>query len=195
VLYKPSGLLSIPGRKPHLADSIWTRLQDQFPHRRIGLIHRLDRDTSGLMLFSSDEDLQGRLGRLFEQRRIHKEYRARVLGSFRAELGIINAPLRKDWSRRDAPVYQVHPEGRVARTRFECLKRGEDYSEMRLFPETGRSHQLRVHLQRLGHPIAGDPIYAAEDPSPRLCLCATRLRFRHPLTREELDFQLPIDYE
>ncbi len=191
VLDKPSGLLSIPGRAPELADSLWTRLRQAFPDREVLLVHRLDRDTSGLILFALDRGAQAAMGRLFERREIHKEYTALVHGIPTATRGLIDAPLRKDWTRNDPPVHIVDPlRGKPALTRWEVIAAGGEEARLRLLPETGRSHQLRVHLRQIGHPIVGDPIYGPHPPQGPMRLCATALSFTHPLRHEPLHLRI-----
>lgn len=192
VVNKPARLLTIPGRSPDKADCLWTRLKDQFPEEEVLLVHRLDRDTTGLMVFALSRGAQRNLNRQFEKREVEKEYLAVVHGHLREESGTIDAPLKKDWTRNDPPVYIVDAErGKSARTRWQRLWAENGYSAVRLFPETGRSHQLRVHMLTLGHPIAGDPIYAPPDSPPGMRLHAARLAFRHPVTGEPLSFEQP----
>ena len=181
VVHKPSGLLSVPGRTPDLQDCLWNRLIDHFPVREVFLVHRLDRDTSGLILFAHTREAQTKMGQAFEKRRVEKEYQALVHGHLEEASGVIEGLIRKDWSRNDKPVYILDPErGKPSCTRFEVMNREGDFTRVRLFPETGRSHQLRVHMQSLGHSIVGDPIYGREGEMPPLYLCAVRLAFRHP---------------
>ena len=196
VLNKPSGLLSVPGRTPELQDCLWNRLRSDFPDDDIRLVHRLDRDTSGLILFARTHEAQVALGRAFEKRKVHKEYLAVVHGLPEADEGVVEGLIRKDWSRTDKPVYILDPErGRTSRTRYRVEERSGGRTRVRLFPETGRSHQLRVHLKSLGHPIVGDPIYGPEGDAPPLFLCAVALEFNHPVTREPLRVRIsPPDY-
>jgi tRNA pseudouridine32 synthase/23S rRNA pseudouridine746 synthase len=196
VVNKPSGLLSVPGRTPDLQDCLWKRLQDQFPEREVLLVHRLDRDTSGLIVFAFTREAQAGLGRSFEKRKVEKEYVAWVRGTLERDSGTVEGLMRKDWSRYDKPVYIMDPErGKSSQTSFEVLERTADRTKVLLRPRTGRSHQLRVHMKSLGHPIVGDPIYGPEGDVPPLHLAASRLRFRHPVTREALEFCAPLpDY-
>ncbi len=195
VVNKPSGLLSVPGRKPELQDCVWGRLQHQFPDEEILLVHRLDRDTSGLMIFAKNKETQGNLGRQFEARRVHKEYVALVHGELPEKEGVIDGPIRKDWTKNDPPVYFICPEkGKPAVTRYQVESVEGGFSRVRLFPETGRSHQLRVHMLSLGCPIVGDPIYSPGDGGPRLCLHAERIEFYHWLKKEKLVFEEPAEF-
>ena len=195
VVHKPSGLLTVPGRKPELQDCLWSRLKNQFSERDVLLVHRLDRDTSGLILFASTSETQGNLGRQFENRRIHKEYVAKVHGHPPEKEGVIDGPIRKDWTRNDPPLYFICPDkGKAAVTRYQVDSTDGKFTRVRLFPETGRSHQLRVHMLSVGCPIVGDPIYSPGDGGERLCLHAERIEFYHAVKKEKLDFRVPADF-
>lgn len=175
---KPAGLLSVPGKGPDLADCLLARVQAAFPHAL--LVHRLDRDTSGVMVFALTPHAQRHLGLQFEKRHARKAYLARVWGVPDAPEGTIDLPLMVDWPNRPRQI--VDPAGKPARTRWKLLRTEGETARLRLFPETGRSHQLRVHMLAIGHPILGDPLYA-EGPAreaPRLMLHAESLRLRHP---------------
>ncbi len=188
---KPSGLLTIPGRTPELQDCLWNRLKEVFAPQEVFLVHRLDRDTSGLICFALSREAQSGLGKLFEKRKVRKEYIAEVEGALTPSEGLIEAPLRKDWSRFDAPVYIVcHERGKRSLTRYETLHRGATRSQVRLFPETGRSHQLRVHMAHQGCPIVGDPIYGHGRGPGELKLFSVFLSFLHPLTQQRVDVRL-----
>lgn len=176
---KPSGLLSVPGKGPHLADCLLSRVQEAFPDAL--LVHRLDRDTSGVMIFALTPHAQRHLGLQFEKRMTKKTYVARVWGVPDAKSGTIELPLIVDWPNR--PLQKVCFEtGKPARTDWRIVKTGTRTTRVRLQPHTGRSHQLRVHMQALGHPILGDPFYAtgAARDFPRLMLHSEELRFKHP---------------
>ncbi len=179
VLNKPSGLLSVPGKGAHLADCLLSRAQAAFPQAL--LIHRLDRDTSGLMVFALTPLAQKHVGQQFERRGVKKTYVARVWGHLEPRDGTVDAPLIVDWPNR--PLQKICLEtGKVAVTDWKVLRHGADESRVRLMPRTGRSHQLRVHMLSLGHPILGDPFYATGQARdfPRLMLHAEELRLRHP---------------
>ena len=204
---KPSGLLSQPGLGPDLADSLITRVQQRWPELR--LVHRLDRDTSGLLLLAFSPEIHRQLSGLFAARAIHKAYWAEVAGHPRAQGGLIDGPLARIGTR--PPRYGPLPEeqgGKPAITQWRVLQRrwdGQDrpISRLLLVPRTGRSHQLRVHLEQIGHPILGDPIYGAapgfsEGASPgadRLRLHAWGLRIRHPATGKPLRLRCPAPWE
>ena len=175
---KPAGLLSVPGRGAHLADCLLARVQAVFAEAL--LVHRLDRDTSGVMVFALTPHAQRHLGLQFERRQARKAYLARVHGRLDPRRGTVDLPLAVDWPNR--PRQRVDPEGREAVTDWRVLRASGAESRVRLHPRTGRSHQLRVHMAELGHPILGDPFYAtgAAREHPRLMLHAEALRLRHP---------------
>lgn len=178
-VHKPSGLLSVPGKGAHLADCLIARVQAVFPEAL--LVHRLDRDTSGVMVFALTPHAQRHLGLQFEKRQTKKTYLARVFGRVEDREGTVDLPLIVDWPNR--PKQHVDFEnGKPAVTDWKVLRYEENATRMRLFPQTGRSHQLRVHMLELGHPILGDPFYATGDAlnAPRLMLHAESLRLRHP---------------
>ncbi|KQI70189.1 pseudouridine synthase [Loktanella sp. 3ANDIMAR09] len=176
---KPAGLLSVPGKGPHLADCLIARVQSVFPDAL--LVHRLDRDTSGVMVFALTPHAQRHLGLQFENRQTRKTYVARVHGQVAEAKGTVDLPLCVDWPNRPRQMVD-HANGRAAVTDWRRLKRGSDETRMRLMPKTGRSHQLRVHMLAIGHPILGDPFYAtgAALDYPRLMLHSESLAFRHP---------------
>ncbi len=179
VVNKPAGLLSVPGKGEHLSDCLLSRVQAAFPDAL--LVHRLDRDTSGVMIFALTPHAQRHLGLQFEKRQTKKVYVARVWGEVEEKTGTIDLPLIVDWPNR--PRQKVdHVEGRPAVTDWRVVRRDEGTTRVRLYPHTGRSHQLRVHMAAIGHPILGDPFYA-DGPArdfPRLMLHSESLRIRHP---------------
>jgi len=190
VVNKPSGLLSVPGRGEDKQDCLISRVQVEFPDALI--VHRLDMETSGLMMLARDKITHRQLSGLFQQRAVQKRYVAVVDGVLRDATGSIDLPLICDWPNR--PRQKVdHQQGKPSCTRFTVLGPGVDaYStRVELIPETGRSHQLRVHMQSLGHAILGDRFYASEQArakSSRLLLHAVSLAFVHPLSAEPLQF-------
>lgn len=194
VVNKPHGLLSVPGRGPHLADCLLSRVQAVFPTAL--LIHRLDRDTSGVMVFALTPHAQRHIGLQFEKRQTKKIYVARVAGHVSAPSGQIDLPLIVDWPNR--PRQKVcHETGKSAVTDWKRLKTDEHETRMRLMPKTGRSHQLRVHMLALGHPILGDPFYAEGTnltDYPRLMLHAKELRLRHPDGGKGMAFKSPAPF-
>ena len=178
VVNKPAGLLSVPGKGEHLADCLLTRVQTAFPTAL--LVHRLDRDTSGVMVFAATPGAQRHLGLQFEKRQTKKAYVARVHGRMEEAEGTIELPLIVDWPNRPRQMV-CHETGREAITGFKRLKAEDAESRVRLFPRTGRSHQLRVHMAESGHPILGDPFYSENAGAwPRMMLHAEELRLRHP---------------
>lgn len=189
---KPPGLLTVPGRGPDKQDCLINRLLSEHPNSRI--VHRLDMATSGLVIIAQSLPALQALGRLFETRQIAKEYTAVVDGLLEEDQGEINLPLICDWPNRPKQMV-CHETGKSAQTHFEVIERNEEVMQSRvtLRPVTGRSHQLRVHMQALGHPIVGDEFYAPEEvraASPRLLLHATRLKFQHPFEDREMDISL-----
>jgi tRNA pseudouridine32 synthase/23S rRNA pseudouridine746 synthase len=193
VVDKPSGLLSVPGKGPHLADCLIARVQAVFPDAL--LVHRLDRDTSGVMVFALTAQAQRHLGLQFEKRQTKKTYSAIVAGHVAERSGVVDLPLIVDWPNR--PLQMVDFEnGRQAITEWRVARHEGDNTRMRLFPQTGRSHQLRVHMREIGHPILGDPFYAtgpARD-APRLMLHAEELRLRHPEGGKGMRFRAPVPF-
>ena len=184
-LLKPSGLLSQPGLGPELADSLISRAQERWPEVR--LVHRLDRDTSGLILLARDATTHRALSAAFAERRVRKTYLAVVQGLPADRGGVINQPLARIATR--PPRYGVVPleqGGKPALTRWRVLRRFEGSSLLLLQPRTGRSHQLRVHLTDLGHPVLGDPLYGEPAAAPRLQLHAAGLQLLHPATGKPL---------
>ena len=187
VLDKPSGLLSVPGKLEGREDCLIARLVDEYPEAL--LVHRLDCDTSGVMIFARDKVAQGFLGQEFEKRRAKKSYLARLWGIMTDDHGRVDLPLCADWPNRPKQMVD-HVNGRQAITDWEVIARTSDETRVRMFPLTGRSHQLRVHMAELGHPILGDPIYASGPAAayPRLMLHAETLGLHHPETRAWVSF-------
>ncbi|MGE0609101.1 MAG: RluA family pseudouridine synthase [Pirellulales bacterium] len=194
VLDKPSGLLAVPGRGPDKQDCLASRALIQFPSARV--VHRLDRDTSGVFVMALDAETQRILGRQFEERRIAKTYLAVVAGIVSQESGRIDLPLRKDFDH--PPRHMVdHLQGKPSETEWRVLHRGADRTWLELRPRTGRSHQLRIHLQQIGHPILGDPLYATAEIqalAPRLLLHAASLCLVHPSTDAALTVTSPCGF-
>lgn len=193
VVNKPSGLLSVPGKGEDLADCLLSRLEVAFPTVR--LVHRLDRDTSGVMVFALTAYAQKFLGQQFEARKVKKTYVARVLGRVEPKEWQVDLPLIVDWPNR--PKQKVcHETGKEAVTDWKVMKAGDDESRVRLFPQTGRSHQLRVHMLASGHPILGDPLYAPETcgEHDRLMLHAEELRVNHPENGHGLRFRAKVPF-
>ena len=197
-LAKPAGLLSVPGRGPDKRDSLLLRATARWPDAL--LVHRLDQATSGLMLLARSLPVQRALGQAFAERRVDKRYLAIVHGLVPAPdtadgWSDIELPLLVDWPHR--PRSKVdHRHGKPSHTRWRLLARdpARQASVLELQPVTGRSHQLRVHLLALGHPIVGDRLYRPDDPAPRLMLHATRLEFVHPGSGRPLSLHHPAPF-
>ena len=207
VLEKPSGLLSVPGRGPEKQDCLSKRVQDRYPEALI--VHRLDQDTSGLLLMARGIEAQRRLSKLFETRQVKKRYVAVVAGqpeqTQAADLPdedgwrTIDGPILLDWERR--PLHIIHPDGKASRSRWRALQSSHSdsfsASLIELEPVTGRTHQLRVHLQAIGHPILGDALYATPEQqalAPRLLLHAHALALPHPRLGETIAFHSPCPF-
>jgi len=191
VLDKPSGLLSVPGKGEALADCLEARVQARHPQALT--VHRLDRDTSGLVVMAMNAAAQRHLGLQFERRKLAKTYVAVVSGVVDAGEGEIDLPLIADWPNR--PLQKVCFEhGKPALTRWRVLDRGPCSTRLALEPHTGRSHQLRVHMKELGHPILGDPMYGDAGSAPRLMLHAHTLELHHPADGHRLVLEAPVPF-
>ncbi len=191
---KPHLLLSIPGRHPLNRDSLISRLQRDYPSASI--VHRLDLDTSGIMVVPLNRPAHAHLSRQFQQRLVHKSYHAVVYGAVEKDTGDIDLPIAPDWS--DRPRQTIcYERGKSALTRYEVIERQADRTRVILKPVTGRSHQLRIHMAALGHPILGCDMYAHEEAlgmAERLLLHATTLAFEHPATGERIAGECPPDF-
>ncbi len=188
VLDKPAGLLSVPGRGEDKQDCLASRVQAEYPEARV--VHRLDMATSGLMLMARSEAMQRQLSMLFEKRQVEKKYIAMVDGKLGQESGEIDLPLITDWPNRPKQMVD-HQIGKPSHTIYKVLDYRPELnaSRIELSPTTGRTHQLRVHMQAIGHAILGDRLYAdtvVQEKAPRLLLHASQLVFTHPETTEEL---------
>lgn len=194
ILHKPAGLPAVPGRPAALQDCVASRAQARWPDALT--VHRLDMATSGLMVMARGKPMQRLLSQAFESRQVHKRYQARVHGRLAAERGSIDLPLGADWPRR--PRQKVDAEqGKAALTHWQVLGRdaADNITVVELEPVTGRTHQLRVHLWAIGHPIVGDGLYGPQAESlngryDELNLVATRLGLRHPVHGEWLEFEI-----
>ncbi len=188
IVNKPSNLLSVPGRGEDKQDCLINRVIKVFPNART--VHRLDMATSGLVIVALSHTAQAAMGKLFEQRLIEKHYIAVVTGQIPHDSGRIDLPLICDWERR--PIQKVdHEHGKPAQTDYTVINREPEsnITRVKLTPLTGRSHQLRVHMLALGHPILGDYFYATETvfkQSTRLLLHASALHFEHPITGDSV---------
>lgn len=194
VVDKPGGLLSVPGRGEDKQDCLIARLQAGYPGARI--VHRLDQDTSGLLVVARDAGTHRELSRQFHDREVEKIYAALVLGQPAGDGGMIDLPLRYDPPTKPRHVID-RDNGQSALTEWRLLSRHDGYSRLALVPHTGRSHQLRVHMLALGHPMLGDALYAPAEacpPGSRLCLHAETLAFVHPVHGGRLRFHRPAPF-
>ena len=193
-LAKPTGLLSVPGKSPDLADCVEARVRAAYPSAT--MVHRLDMATSGVMVAALNRAAHRHLGLQFERRHVKKTYVARVCGAIGRETGTVDLPLRCDWPNRPKQMVD-HERGRPATTHWRVLARETKATRVELSPVTGRSHQLRVHMAELGHPILGDEFYApppARQAADRLHLHAERLAFFHPADGRWCEFSVPCPF-
>jgi 23S rRNA pseudouridine1911/1915/1917 synthase len=218
VINKPADMVTHPG-KAHYGGTLAAALQFHFNQLsdvagklRPGIVHRLDRDTTGVIIVAKDNQIHHRLSDQFERREVHKEYRAIVRGTVEHDTGLIETHLRIHPKVREKMMV-CEPEGnsRPAVTRYEVLQRFRGFSEMRLLPQTGRTHQLRVHMKHIGHVIVADRLYgghaeltmqevAADATNPdgdgtlisRQALHARRLELRHPVTEQVMAWEAPL---
>ncbi len=215
VINKPAGMIVHPGRGHHtgtLAGALqfhFDQLSDVAGKLRPGIVHRLDRDTSGVILVARDNQVHHRLSRQFERREVRKEYRAIVQGELQLDADHIETHVRVDPRKRERMIV-CPPEGksRNASTRYEVRERFNGFTWVALFPHTGRTHQLRVHMQHLGHPLVADRMYRGGTSLTRADLCesepaepplicrqalhAVRIKFTHPASGEPMEFEAPL---
>ncbi len=187
VAEKPAGLLSVPGRLPENKDCLISRLQAVYPDALT--VHRLDMATSGLMVFARGGEVHRTLSKVFAERQVSKRYIAVLAGELIGD-GEVDLPLITDWPNRPRQMVN-HDIGKPSLTRWRVIGEGQGTTRVELEPVTGRSHQLRVHMMAIGHPILGDVFYASpeiERLSPRLLLHAERLSLPHPVSGETMDF-------
>ena len=195
VVNKPSGLLSVPGNQPQYYDSTMSRVKEKYGFCEPA--HRLDMATSGILLFALSKAADRELKRQFREREPKKYYQALVWGHVDQDHGVVELPLICDWENR--PRQKICFErGKRAVTFYDVLQRyPNNTTRVKLTPITGRSHQLRLHMLALGHPILGDKFYAhpqAKSLSPRLCLHAESLQIQHPMTGETMEFTAPVGF-
>jgi len=195
VVNKPSGLLSVPGNQPQYYDSAMSRVKEKYGFCEPA--HRLDMATSGILLFALSKAADRELKRQFREREPKKYYQALVWGHVEHDHGVVELPLICDWENR--PRQKICFErGKRAVTFYDVLQRyPNNTTRVKLTPITGRSHQLRLHMLALGHPILGDKFYAhpqAKALSPRLCLHAESLQIQHPITGETMVFTAPVGF-
>ena len=194
VLDKPSGLLTVAGKDPALADCLEARVREKWPTATV--VHRLDKDTSGILLMALNKKALGFLGSQFEHRKTTKSYVARVWGVMERDSGLVDLPLATDWEQK--PRQKVdHEHGRPSQTEWQVIGREANATRVRLTPITGRTHQLRVHMLAIGHPILGDQFYATGEAlaaADRLQLHAEMLSFFHPKDGLERTFVAPCPF-
>jgi tRNA pseudouridine32 synthase/23S rRNA pseudouridine746 synthase len=191
VVIKPSGLLSVPGRTPELFDSVLSRVREIHPAAQA--VHRLDLGTSGVLVVATRRKAETILRQQFQNRLTRKLYLARVQGVMSEDSGQVDLPLICDWPNR--PMQMVcHDTGKPAQTDYQVLERDGESTLVLLRPHTGRSHQLRVHMASLGHPILGDNLYGEARPGERLLLHASQLGLYHPYSGEWTTFHAPCDF-
>ena len=193
VLNKQSGLLSVPGRTPDLFDSALSRVRELHPGAQA--VHRLDLGTSGVLVIATRRKAEAELRRQFQERLTRKVYLALVHGLMDRDEGRVDLPLICDWPNR--PRQKIcHETGKPALTEYHVLTRGARNTLVRLLPHTGRSHQLRVHLASLGHPIVGDNLYGPREPetAARLMLHASQLGIFHPYSGDWVVFHAPCEF-
>lgn len=195
VIEKPAELLSVPGRLPEHQDSAYLRVLAHYPHAKI--THRLDMATSGILMFAKHRDAEVAISKMFQARTVQKNYIALVQGKLEGE-GSVDVPLITDWENR--PRQMVHFElGKSAKTLYQAVHYDEqqDITRVLLTPITGRSHQLRVHMMHIGHPITGDQIYHPDperSPLQRMALHASYLAFTQPLSGERVEIQGTVPF-
>lgn len=194
IVDKPSGLLSVPGKDPALSDSLHRRAEDHW--QSASMIHRLDKDTSGVMVLALNKRAHATIAMQFEKRTAEKSYVARLWGELAEDEGLVDLPIATDWENK--PRQRIdHERGRAARTRWLVLGRENGITRVRLFPLTGRTHQLRLHMMTLGHPVLGDAFYSTGEAlaaADRLQLHAETLAFDHPQSRERVEFRIPAPF-
>ena len=196
VLNKPSGLLSVPGRGPDKQDCMISRVQSTHPNALI--VHRLDMSTSGILVLALDKDTHRLLSQQFQERQITKQYIAVVTGKLEKPKGIIDEPMICDWPNRPKQIIDTE-QGKPAQTNYEAIEyiEKEDTSRLLLMPVTGRTHQLRLHCQFIGHPILGDQLYGDEKSrsmAGRLQLHASYISFTHPVADKLIEISSPAPF-
>ena len=191
VMNKPAGLLAVPGRGPDKQDCLILRARQSFPDALV--VHRLDMATSGLIVFGRGAEMQKSLSRLFREHRVVKRYTAVVAGK-PAQSGEIDLPIAADWPNRPKQKVDANA-GKPSLTRFWLLGHDaeDDISRLELSPVTGRTHQLRLHMAAIGHPILGDTLYGGRS-AERMLLHANFLSFAHPLTGKPLECSCPPQF-
>ncbi|WP_094752341.1 RluA family pseudouridine synthase [Psychromonas sp. CD1] len=195
VLNKPAGLLSVPGREIKHRDSLALRILRVWPNACV--VHRLDLATSGLIILAMRKSAQSHIGRQFQKKMIAKTYIARVEGIIKEDTGLVDLPIRCDWENRPRQIVDFE-QGKSSQTQWKVLSREQQTTLVELTPLTGRTHQLRVHMQQIGHPIIGDDFYASvfgkQLSMQRLALHAAKISLIHPSTEERVSFYCPANF-
>ncbi len=198
VVNKPAELLSVPGRGPDKQDCVINRLL--VTHQQARVVHRLDMSTSGLLIIPLSPLVESHISKQFQSRTVEKHYNAVLFDKLTSRSGRVDLPLICDWPNRPRQIVD-HTNGKSSQTDYEVLSydrlNGFDITRVKLTPITGRSHQLRVHMQALGHPILGDNLYATESAlklAPRLLLHAQYIAFNHPESGERLEIHSPAPF-
>jgi len=194
IVNKPSGLLTVPGKDPKHADCLIARVNRVFPTAKI--VHRLDMATSGIICLAMHKEAHRNLSMQFQDRKTAKRYIARVFGKLEQPTGSVDLPLICDWPNRPKQMVD-HDNGKPSLTHFKVLEHEDNATRVELTPITGRSHQLRVHMLSLGHPILGDRLYAhpaALAMAPRLQLHAEMLSLAHPVSGKEMVFEATPEF-
>ncbi|KTG18188.1 RNA pseudouridine synthase [Pseudoalteromonas sp. XI10] len=194
IVNKPSGLLTVPGKDPKHADCLIARINRVFPTAKI--VHRLDMATSGIICLAMHKEAHRNLSIQFQDRKTAKRYIARIFGKLEQETGSVDLPLICDWPNRPKQMVD-HDNGKPSLTHFKVLEYEQNATRVELTPITGRSHQLRVHMLSLGHPILGDKLYAHPEAfamAPRLQLHAEMLTLAHPASGETLIFEAAPEF-
>ncbi|WP_413693574.1 pseudouridine synthase [Pseudoalteromonas sp. KJ10-2] len=194
VFNKPAGILSVPGRDIERHDSMYSRLLEKYPNSHT--VHRLDLATSGVIIFALRKDAERALKMQFQERETKKIYYARVFGHIKDKQGCIDVPLGKDID--NPPRHRVdHQAGKQCKTFYEVISYAEQSTLVKLMPVTGRTHQLRLHMMAIGHPILGDDFYADPDAlnlSPRLLLHASEITIQHPYSKKMVKFSTEVPF-
>ena len=194
IIDKNADLLSVPGRGPDKLDSVFHRLTLQFDE--VHIVHRLDMATSGIMVFARHKNALRHLQQQFQHRQTEKSYQAILAGRLTPSSGAINLPMRCDWPNRPQQIV-CYDFGKKSLTRWRVMEYLDQTTRVELMPITGRSHQLRVHCNTLGHPILGDNLYGTTESqaaTKHLCLHAQSLTFTHPSSGERLTFTSPSPF-
>lgn len=192
VINKPHDLLSVPAKDTSLPNAHC--LISELLNQHTFVVHRLDMSTSGLLIFALTKPALLELQRQFREREVQKTYECLVIGNPKAQQGAINAPMKVDWPNRPKQAVN-YLQGKTALTRWKKLSSNSSFSRLELYPHTGRSHQLRVHLMHIKHAIIGDELYAdAAASRGRLMLHAKKLAFRHPDSKTDININIDAPF-